>query len=139
MKVSENQLVITSEAANAAVNAAVDKAQELNIRVNVGVTDSGGNLAAFLRMQGGFLHSIEIAIDKAYTAASFGFPTSDWQGLLPAGSMFREGMLQRPRLVALGGGVPIVIDGQLIGAIGVSGGSEEEDEQCALAGLAALC
>jgi uncharacterized protein GlcG (DUF336 family) len=138
MEFSISQRVITSEAANAAVNAAVAEARELGIQINVAVADSGGNLAAFLRMPGAFLHSIDIAIDKAYTAASFGFATSEWQGALPAGSLLRESILQRSRLVAFGGGVPIEIDGVGIGAIGVSGGSEEQDEQCARAGIAAL-
>jgi uncharacterized protein GlcG (DUF336 family) len=138
MKVSVNQAVISSEAANVVVTAAVARARELNILVNVGVADSGGNLAAFLRMPGAFLQSIDIAIDKAYTAAGFGFPTSGWQEALPEGSLLREGILQRPRLVAFGGGVPIKVNGEVIGAIGVSGGTEEEDEQCALAGIAAL-
>jgi uncharacterized protein GlcG (DUF336 family) len=66
---------ITWEAASSAAQAAVRYAQAKGWRINVGVVDRGGNLMAFLRMPGAFLHSIDIAIDKAYTAASFGFPT----------------------------------------------------------------
>ncbi len=121
-----------------AVNAAVEKAAELGLRINVAVTDPGGNLAAFLRMPGAFLHSIDIAIDKAYTAAGFGFPTSQWEGALPPGSLLREGIQHRPRLVSFGGGLPIVIEDRLIGGVGVSGGSEDEDELCAAAAIAAI-
>lgn len=93
---------------------------------------------AFLRMPGAFLHSIDIAIDKAYTAASFGFPTSQWMSIIQDDPALREGIVQRERLVIFGGGVPIQIDGELIGGVGVSGGSSEEDEICALAGISKI-
>ena len=93
---------------------------------------------AFLRMPGAFLHSVEIAIDKAYTAASFGFPTSEWMGILAGDEALRLGMPLRPRLVVFGGGLPIRDGGHLLGGIGVSGGSAEQDEACAQAGLASV-
>lgn len=129
---------ITAEAAAAATQAAVAHAQRLGIRVNVAVTDAAGRLAAFLRMPGAFAHSIDIAIDKAYTAASFGFPTSQWPEVLAGDDALRLGLPLRPRLVVFGGGLPIDEEGQRIGGIGVSGGSAEQDEACARAGLAAL-
>ncbi len=129
---------IATEAAAAAVRAAVERARELEIRINAAVVDRGGNLMAFLRMEDAFLHSIDIAIDKAYTAAGFGLPTSQWDGLLPPGTLLRETIGHRPRLVLFGGGLPIEIDGELVGGIGVSGGSEEQDEQCARAGIEAI-
>ena len=133
------QRVIEATAASDAVRAAVAHAAGLGIRINVAVVDAGGNLAAFLRMPGAFLHSIDIAIDKAYTAASFGLPTSQWQAALQQHSAaVREGIVRRPRFVGFGGGLPITEAGQRIGGIGVSGGSEEQDEACALAGLAAI-
>jgi len=91
-----------------------------------------------LRMPNAFLHSTDIAIDKAYTAASFGFPTSQWKGLLASDEALRIGMPHRPRLVVFGGGLPIAVEGQLVGGIGVSGGSAEQDEECARAGLRAI-
>jgi uncharacterized protein GlcG (DUF336 family) len=107
--------------------------------VNIAVVDSGGNLAAFLRMPGAFLHSISIAIDKAYTAAGFGMATSAWTDALAEHSpAVRAGLPLRPRMVCFGGGLPIRQGERVIGAIGVSGGSELEDETCARAGLAAL-
>ncbi len=131
------QRVISAQATQIALQGAVAHAESLGIAVNVAVTDAGGVLAGFLRMPGAFLHSVEIAIDKAYTAASFGFPTSQWAGLVGDDELLRIGLNQRPRLVMFGGGLPIVEDGVRIGGIGVSGGSAEQDEACARAGLAA--
>jgi len=78
MQVSAAQHVVHWEAAAAGIAAAARWADEAGIKVNIAVVDAGGNLAGFLRMPGAFLHSIDIAIDKAYTAAGFGLPTSAW-------------------------------------------------------------
>jgi uncharacterized protein GlcG (DUF336 family) len=129
---------ITAEAASAACRAALAHAEAQGLRINVAVTDASGTLMAFLRMPGAFLHSIDIAIDKAYTAASFGFPTSQWAGAVADDELLRIGLNQRPRLVMFGGGLPITEAGTRIGGIGVSGGSAAQDEACARAGLAAL-
>ncbi|RQR92504.1 MULTISPECIES: heme-binding protein [unclassified Burkholderia] len=119
-----------------AAQAAAEAAGRLGVRVNVAVVDAAGLLAAFVRMPGAPLHSIDIAIDKAYTAASFGLPTGAWHAALASHSdAVRQGLVLRPRFVAFGGGLPIVDDGALIGGIGVSGGSEAQDAQCAQAGL----
>ncbi|MBC7858792.1 MAG: heme-binding protein [Burkholderiaceae bacterium] len=127
------------EAANAAVQAAVRHAEANGWRINAAVVDRGGNLMAFLRMPGAYLHSIEIAIDKAYTAASFGFPTKDWMAAVGHDDGMKFGFSARPRLIVFGGGLPLApADGEWIGGIGVSGASEVEDEQCARAGLAAI-
>lgn len=138
MSHSVNQRVIDAAASATALQAAVAHAQSLGIAVNVAVTDVSGLLAGFLRMPGAFVHSIDIAIDKACTAAGFGFPTSAWKGIVAGDEMLRIGLNQRPRLVMFGGGLPIVEAGVRIGGIGVSGGSAEQDELCARAGLAAL-
>ena len=130
--------VITASAASLACQAAIAHAEALGIRINVAVTDASGTLAAFLRMPHAFLHSIDIAIDKAYTAASFGFPTSQWPQILAGDEALRLGLPLRPRLVVFGGGLPIASNGVRLGGIGVSGGSAEQDEACARAGLQAL-
>ena len=138
-RLSEPQSVVHWEAASKAVQAAAEHAAGLGIKVNIAVCDAGGNLAAFLRMPGAFLHSIDIAIDKAYTAAGFGLPTHQWTEALKTHSeAVRTGIPMRPRMVCFGGGLPIRDGSQLIGGIGVSGGSEQEDRECAQAGLAAL-
>jgi uncharacterized protein GlcG (DUF336 family) len=136
---SVSQAVISAEAAHACVGAAVKAAHAMGLCVNVAVLDASGVLAAFLRMPGAPLHSVEIAIDKAYTAVSFGLATSQWHGALQGHSeAVREGIVRRPRFVAFGGGLAIVDQGQRIGAIGVSGASEAQDEAVAQAGLNAL-
>lgn len=127
---------INGYAAHLVVGAAVQAAQAQGVRVNVAVVDASGVLAAFLRMPGAPLHSVDIAIDKAYTAASFGLATSQWTDALQQhSSAVRDGLVLRPRFVAFGGGLPVLENGQ---RIGVSGGSEQEDEACARAGLAAI-
>lgn len=130
--------VITAQAASLACQAAIAHAEALGIRINVAVTDASGTLAAFLRMPNAFLHSIDIAIDKAYTAASFGFPTHQWPQVLAGDEALKTGLPLRPRLVVFGGGLPITVEGNRLGGVGVSGGSAEQDEACARAGLQAL-
>ena len=139
MNIQVNQAQISWQAAATAAQAAVQHAEANGWRINVAIVDRGGNLMSFLRMSGAFIHSINIAIDKAYTAVSFGLPTHQWAGALQSHSAaVRDGIVLRPRFVAFGGGLPIVEDGQRIGAIGVSGGSEAQDRQIAQAGLVAL-
>jgi uncharacterized protein GlcG (DUF336 family) len=137
-RASVAQRVISADAAAAAVAAAVAHAGALGVRINAAVTDGAGTLMAFLRMPGAFVHSVDIAIDKAYTAASFGFPTSQWPQILADDEALRLGMPHRPRLVVFGGGLPIRDAADLIGGIGVSGASAAQDEACALAGLQAI-
>ena len=124
--------------AHHALQLAAEKAVEIGVKVNISVVDRGGNQLAFLRMNGAPLHSISIAEDKAYTAVSFGFNTREWLNVIGDVPQLREGLVQRERLVIFGGGLPIEVDGHLVGAIGVSGASEDEDEACALSGLEAL-
>jgi len=129
---------ISTEAALAAVQAAVKAGAAMGCKINAAVVDAGGNLVAVLRQNGAFLHSIGIAQDKAYTAVSFGMPTGQFYGLIKDNPALRDGMAQRERMVAFAGGFPILQDGQVIGGIGVSGASEEQDCQCAQAGLDAI-
>lgn len=124
--------------ASLAVESALSRAERLGIKVNAAVVDRNGNTLAYLRMSGAFLHSEGLAIDKAYTSASFGFATKDWMGKIGDDERMRIGITSRPRLVVLGGGVPILVDGICMGGIGVSGGTEEQDEICANAALEAL-
>lgn len=125
-------------AAALAVETAVSTAEQLGIKVHAAVVDGHGNTLAYLRMPGAFFHSESLAIDKAYTAASFGFPSGDWLTMVADNERLRAGLITRPRLVVLGGGLPVLNEGQCIGGIGVSGGSEEQDDLCAQAALAVL-
>ena len=139
MRIAAPQEVVHWEAAAAATAAAARAAEAAGISINVAMVDAGGNLAAFLRMPGAFLHSIDIAIDKAYTAAGFGLSTARWSEALKSHSeAVREGIPRRPRMVCFGGGLPLRHNGKLIGGLGVSGGSEQQDEACARAGLEAI-
>ncbi|ASY45682.1 hypothetical protein CJD35_06480 [Sphingobium xenophagum] len=133
------QALPAASASQAMLAAAVRRAEQLGVRVNIAVVDGGGNLAGFIRMPGSFLSSIEMAIDKAYTAASFGMSTRGFGDLLETASRpVRDGMLRRPRLSEVPGGAPIMVDDQMLGAIGVSGASDEQDEDIATAALTAL-
>ena len=137
MQVAATTPGISAAAAAAAVQAAVAHAELKGWKINVAVVDRGGNLMAFLRMPGAFLHSINLAIDKAYTSASFGFPTKAWMGAIGHDEGMKLGFASQPRLIIFGGGLPIG-QGEWLGGIGVSGASEAEDEECARAGLVAI-
>src|SRR3989338_374672 len=129
---------IAWEAANTAVQAAGRHAGAHGWKINAAVVARGGSLMAFLRMPGAFIHSIDIAIDKAYTAASFGFPTKAWMGAIGHDDGMKLGFASQPRLIVFGGGLPLRLGGDWIGGIGVSGAAETDDEECARAGLAAI-
>jgi len=125
--------------ARAAVDAAITRAEELGVAVNIAVCDLGGNQVAFARMDGAALLSGAIATDKAYSVAAFlGVPTDRWFGMIEHEPALREGIVHRDRLVIFGGGVPITVAGEVVGAVGVSGGSEQQDIDIASAGAAAL-
>ncbi|MFK2822885.1 heme-binding protein [Arcobacter sp. YIC-80] len=109
----------------------VQKAEELNIKINVSVTDSKGVELAFIRMDDSFIHSIQIAKDKAYTSASFGFDTDTWTQIFKNESHLEQGFSNRDRLIPFGGGITIFENKEKVGAIGVSGGTEQEDIICA--------
>ena len=139
MKLTVEQHNIHWEAAHALVQAAVTRAEEMNVRINVAVVDSGGHLAAFLRMPGSAFHSVDVATNKAYTAMSFGMPTSKWADVMNTLSPpCQTSLAAADRLMTCGGGVPIEVDGRCIGAIGVSGATEKQDEEIARYALGCL-
>ena len=129
--VSVTEQSISRQASMQACLEAVAKAEELKIKINVSVADNKGLEMAFLRMEGSFIHSIEIAKDKAYTSASFGFPTQEWTTIFESMPHLEQGFSNRERLIPFGGGMPIFENGKRVGAIGISGGTEEEDIICA--------
>lgn len=122
---------ISRQAAVKACICAIEKAEELNISINVSVVDNKGIEMAFIRMNDSFIHSIDIAKDKAYTSASFGFPTEQWTTIFKNMPHLEQGFSNRNRLIPFGGGLPIFENEVKVGAIGVSGGTEEEDIICA--------
>jgi uncharacterized protein GlcG (DUF336 family) len=129
---------IAAAAAYAAVEAATAQGGALDKAVVAAVVDASGDLVALLRADGAFKASVGIAQDKAYTAAIFGIATDVLSGALSANPTLHQGIALRPGVVLFAGGLPIVWNGEVIGGIGVSGGSEDDDRACAHAGLAAL-
>lgn len=122
--------------AHQACEAAMRHAETLGVCVSIAVVDSGGKLAAFLSHQDAPFHCSDIAHDKAYTAVSFGLPTDRWEEVSKGFSKaVSDGLLQRDRMVMFGGGYPILHEGKVVGGIGVSGASEAQDMECAVAGL----
>jgi len=129
---------IDAKTAEAAVEAAAAKARQLGVNMCIAVTDETGDLKAFHRMDGSPKLSISIAQDKAYTSASFGFPTHGWHDFIKDDPPLLHGIVHTPRLIVFGGGYPIKEKGEMIGAIGVSGGHYTQDMECAKAALAAI-
>ncbi|WP_307818015.1 GlcG/HbpS family heme-binding protein [Janibacter endophyticus] len=130
---------LTLAGARAALDAALARAEEIDARMNVAVVDAGGTIVAFARMDGAFNLSGGIARDKAKTVVGFGgVPSAGLYEGLKDEPAVRDGIANREGVAAFGGGVPIVVDGELVGAVGASGGSAEEDTQVAQAGADAL-
>ncbi|MCL6625356.1 GlcG/HbpS family heme-binding protein [Alicyclobacillus shizuokensis] len=129
---------ITIDFAEALIQRATEKAKELGVVVNIAITDEAGHLKAFRRMDKAPLLSIGIAQRKAYSAAAFRMPTNRWYNMLKENPRLLLGIPHTPDLVIFGGGAPIEVDGEMIGAIGVSGGSEAEDEAVCEAALAII-
>jgi uncharacterized protein GlcG (DUF336 family) len=129
---------ISSELAQKMVDAAVAKAKAIGVSENVAILDDGGNLKAFGRMDGAPILCIEIAQNKAYTAL-FGVSTHDLFKIIQADPSLLAGMPTLARVAAWGGGFPIKVDGEIVGAIGLSGApTVQNDIDCAQAALALL-
>ena len=133
-----SKLSITQEASDRLIEAAAAKAQAIGVPMVIAIVDESGILKAFRRMDGAAQLSVDIAINKAYTAISFGMPTHAWYDFIKNDPPLLHGIVHTPRLVVFGGGYPVQEDGQTIGGIGVSGGHYEQDMQVAEAGLVAL-
>jgi uncharacterized protein GlcG (DUF336 family) len=124
--------------AQQAAAAAAKKATELGLKMCIAVSDESGDLKAFERMDGAPKLSIQIAEDKAFTAASYGMPTHVWYEFIKDDPPLLHGITHTPRLIIFGGGFPIVLEGEVVGAIGISGGHYKQDMECARAALAAI-
>jgi len=130
---------ITLAGARRVLDAAIAAAGGHGIDVCISVCDPGGNPVLTARMDGAPLLSQRIADDKAYTVAAFkGLPTSAWWGAIEGEPSLVHGITHTPRLIVFGGGAPIRVDGTLVGAVGISGGSAEQDAAIADAAAAAL-
>jgi len=137
---TRNNVRLTLEGARAIMAAAENKAREIKVPQNISVVDDGGHLLVFARMDGAKLSSVEVALTKARAAALRRSPTgpapsaADPSVLLSLGlSLATEG-----KLTCIRGGLPLLVEGQCVGGIGVSAGTEDEDVLVAQAGVDAL-
>ena len=127
-------LKLTLDGAMKLIDAAIAKAKAMGVPECISVVDPGGHLLAFARMDGAFSQSIDTSLMKAMTAASYGEPT----GNIAAGVDLKLAIATQGKRINLPGGLPIIIDGHVIGGIGVGSGTGEQDRIVAEAALAAL-
>lgn len=127
------------EQARRVIAAAEKKATSIGQPMNIAVVDEGGNLAAFVRMDGAWLGSIDIAINKAFTSRAFDISTKELSKLSqPGEDFFGIHVSNHGRVMIFAGGVPLKQSGRVVGAIGVSGGSGKQDQEVAEAGADAF-
>ena len=129
--------MITLEEAQRIISAAEHRARQMGQPMNIAVMDAGRNLVAFHRMDGAWVASIDIAIDKAFTSAGRGLTTRKIGEMAQPGQpLFGINTTNGGRIVIFAGGIPLMRDGEAVGAIGVSGGTPDEDHEVAEAGVA---
>jgi uncharacterized protein GlcG (DUF336 family) len=132
-------VTITLTDAQRMISAAEAKAASLGIAYNIAIVDAGGHLVAFVRQDGALIGSIDLAIDKAVTARFFDKTTSELAALAQSGRpLFGIQESNAGKVVIFGGGVPIVLGGNIVGAVGTSAGTVEQDIAVAEAAIAAL-
>jgi uncharacterized protein GlcG (DUF336 family) len=130
---------LTLSDARRIIQAGEKKAAELKIPYNIAVVDSGGALISHVRMDGAWLGSIDISINKAFTARAFDMSTDDLSKASQSGeSLFGINTTNDDKIVIFGGGMPVKVDGAVIGAVGASGGSVENDIKVVQAAVAAF-
>jgi uncharacterized protein GlcG (DUF336 family) len=127
-------LKLTIDGALKLVHAGMAKAREIKVPECIAVVDAGGHLLAFARMDGAFALSCDTALRKAQTAASYGAPTGD----IAAGIDIKLAIATQGRRINLPGGLPVIVDGHVIGGIGVGSGTGEQDKDVARAALTAF-
>lgn len=130
---------LAHDLARGLVEAAEDEAVAMGHPITVAVVDESGVLKAFARMDGAPLLTVQIAQDKAYTAAGFGLTTDDWREMLLADAgLAAAAPAAIARLVAIGGGAPVTVDGAVVGGIGISGGTPDQDAHVATSALSVV-
>lgn len=118
------------------IEGAAEKAREIGVPMCIAITDESGNLVAFERMDGGKTSSVIIAQDKAYTAAAARKATHDYNAAnVPGKLAFGIHTEVGGRISSVGGGLPVMVDGEVVGGIGLSSGTPQQDMDCAQAGL----
>jgi uncharacterized protein GlcG (DUF336 family) len=136
---SQSAHAVTLDSSQAVLKAARERAAQIGVPMNIAVVDEGSNLVAFARMDDAWLGSIDIAQGKAYTARAFDMPTKDLAPLAqPGGPLYGIEASNHGRVIVFAGGIPLMSGSRVVGAIGVSGGSVEQDQEVAEAGVAAF-
>jgi len=131
--------MVRLEDARRVIAAAEKKAQQIGQPMNIAVVDEGGNLVSHVRMDGAWIGSIDISINKAFTSRAFDISTKDLsQHSQSGGQFFGIHVSNHGRIMVFAGGIPLKKDGKVVGAVGVSGGSGEQDHSVAEAGAAAF-
>jgi len=131
--------MVTLEDARRVIAAAEKKAEEIGQPMNIAVADVGGNLVAHVRMDGAWLGSVDISIKKAWTSRAFDIATKDLAEHSQSGGQFSGiNASNDGKVMIFAGGIPLKQGGKVVGAIGVSGGSGEQDHQVAEAGVEAF-
>lgn len=131
--------MVTLEDARRVISAAEKKAIEIGQPMNIAVVDGGGNLVAHVRMDGAWIGSIDISIKKAYTSRAFDLATKDLaEQSQSGGQFFGIHASNNGKIMIFAGGIPLSSEGQVVGGIGVSGGSGKQDHAVAEAGAAAF-
>ncbi|MDQ3754919.1 MAG: heme-binding protein [Acidobacteriota bacterium] len=130
---------VTLERAQAVIETARRKAEQIGVAQNIAIVDAGNNLVAFAHMDGAWLGSIDIAQNKAYTARAFDMETKALGKMSQPGEpLFGIHASNDGKLIIFAGGIPLKQGGQVVGAIGVSGGTVDQDQEVAEAGVAAF-
>jgi uncharacterized protein GlcG (DUF336 family) len=131
--------MITLADARRVIAAAEEKAREIQQPMNIAVVDAGGNLVAHVRMDGAWIGSVDISINKAWTSRAFDVSTKDLSELAqPKEQFYGIHASNHGRVMIFAGGIPLKQGGQVVGAIGVSGGMGKQDQAVAEAGAEAL-
>ena len=130
---------ITLDVAKELIAGAEEEAKNIGVAMVITVVDDGGNLVAFHRMDDAWLASIDIAQNKAWTSVALKMPTSALaEATVPAAELYGLNTTNNGRLVVFGGGIPLVVEDKVVGAIGVSGSTVPHDVQVAEAGVKAF-
>ena len=137
--VSLNHPKLTLEGAEAILDAAKTQAARIGVPMNIAVVDGGGNLVSHVRMDGAWIGSIDISINKAFTARAFDISTAQLsENSQPGQQFYGIQNSNHGRVMIFAGGVPLRRNGSVVGAIGVSGGSGKQDQAVATAGASAI-
>jgi uncharacterized protein GlcG (DUF336 family) len=134
-----SQATVSLEDARRVIAAGEDCAREIGQPQNIAVVDAGGNLVSHIRMDGAWIGSVDLAINKAFTARAFDVATAELAAdSQPGGPFYGIQESNQGRVVILAGGIPLMRDGDVVGAVGVSGGDGEQDTSVAEAAAAAF-